>query len=142
MSFFCQLLFQASFCWVVLSHRAEFQLQQSHLLISEGGDKIVHCQLKWLHHSKIPSIQNNLLTKLKMSLNSTQNITFSEALFLISFFSCFYSSQHSFPAFLHISLENATKMSNLQKMHNFYERYLQTEKFLSFLFQNMIIQES
>ena len=140
MSFFCQLLFQASFCWVVLlvteQRSPEFQLQQSHLLISEGGDKIVHCQLKWLHHSKIPSIQNNLLTKLKMSLNSTQNITFSEALFLISFFSCFYSSQHSFPAFLHISLENATKMSNLQKMHNFYERYLQTEqKFLSFLFK-------
>ena len=140
MSFFCQLLFQASFCWVVLSHRAEFQLQQSHLLISEGGDKIVHCQLKWLHHSKIPSIQNNLLTKLIMGIQNTQNI--SEALFLILFFSCFYSSQHSFPAFLHISLENATKMSNLQKMHNFYERYLQTEKFLSFLFQNIIIQES
>mgnify|MGYP001475780006 CR=1 FL=1 len=41
-----------------------------------------------------------------------------------------------------VGLENATKMSNLQKMHNFYERYLQTEKFLSFLFQNIIIQES
>ena len=87
MSFFCQLLFQASFCWVVLSHRAEFQLQQSHLLISEGGDKIVHCQLKWLHHSKIPSIQNNLLTKLIMGIQNTQNI--SEALFLICFSAVF-----------------------------------------------------
>ena len=46
MSFFCQLLFQASFLWVVLSQARKPCRLQSHLMYSEGGDKIVHCHLE------------------------------------------------------------------------------------------------